>query len=172
MDTNNEEELNLTSLIDSFLLYKDKRCYINDYDLYFGELMTSALNGLQHYNPEKSSKKTYINHCIKNKFIKIHKENQEWYKWHNLEINLDNIPSKANRPSVLAATNEIIKKIKESGLFPRAAEAIILHLSYPLRTFEELGEELGVSKQGAHQLVNSAKQYLQRRYIFIDEGTM
>lgn len=169
MDAQSEDEPNLEALIDSFLLYKDKKCYINDYDLYFGELMSSALNGLQHYNPEKASKTTYLRHCIKNKFIKIHKENQEWYKWHTSEVKLDEIPSRTQKPSLLAETNEVIKQIKESGLFPRAAEAIILHLLYPLRTFEELGEELGVSKQGAHQLVNSAKQYLQRRYIFVDE---
>ena len=140
-----------------------------DYDIYFGELISTCYDAKTHYIPEKSTAKfnTYLTKSLFNKMTAVNKQEKDWYSHH---VSMDLSSFKANDlPSVkIAEHREMVEIIQQSEFPEKTKEILISFVTKPYQTYEELGKEFGVSKQRIGIIIMTARQTLARRGIEID----
>ncbi len=140
---------------------------VRDWDQYYGELINVCLQAEARFDPAKGmTLNSYFFLCCRDKTNKINKIEAGWYSRHVTNINL-NLFSKSKSPFSIAEHNETIEAVRNSELSPRFKEVIEVYLTKPHLDFGSLAEEIGISKQRISQIINSAKQYFQRRQVEI-----
>ena len=138
-----------------------------DYNLYYGELVSACIWASYSHKPELgASLNTYLFERCRWRVAQLNKKEKMWYGQHSTGFSLDDI--KNSEPAyTVAEHNECIEIVKKSELTEKHKDIVIIYISRPFCTFQEIADHLGISKQYVNRVILSAKQFFERRKISI-----